>query len=168
MEVWKDVPNYEGLYQVSSFGRVRSLPRKHSPTIRIMKLMVNSRGYLVIILSKYGVKKGFKLHRLIAEAFIPNSYSKPQVNHIDGDKRNNSLSNLEWCTSSENIRHAFDTGLKFACKGEDHGRSTLTRDQAEEIKYEHKDLSVIQIAELYGITRGAIYHIRKGRTWSHI
>lgn len=93
-EIWKDILGYEGLYQVSNFGRVKSLKFGKE---RILKLTKDKDGYLIVNLYKNNKSKTFKVHRLVAEAFIPNPDNLPQVNHKDEDKSNNILSNLEWC-----------------------------------------------------------------------
>jgi hypothetical protein len=119
MEVWKDVAGYEGLYQVSNEGQVKSLARTivrsdgQNKTIeeKVLKSGMSSKGYLQINLCRNGKQKTVKIHRLVAETFIPNPKNKPEVNHKDGKKGNNLFSNLEWATPSENIRHAYHTGL---------------------------------------------------------
>lgn len=122
-EVWRDIAGYEGLYQVSNIGRVKSLDR-YVFNERINKLkfqngrmLVLSIGYkkkdfyLKVSLSKDNRQVSTYVHRLVAEAFIPNSLNCTQVNHIDGDKRNNAVENLEWVTPQENKIHAVYTGL---------------------------------------------------------
>lgn len=118
-EIWKDVRGYEGLYQVSNLGRVKSLERqvklrqytKNLPE-KNMKLTLNKRGYLYVHLCKNGKYQGYRVHRLVAMAFIPNPHNKPQVNHIDRNVLNNSVDNLEWCTNAENMKHASATGFR--------------------------------------------------------
>lgn len=105
MEVWKDIPGYEGLYQVSNLGKIRR-------DGRVKKPHMDRGGYLTIWLSKHSKMKCLKIHRLVAIAFIPNPEGKKTVNHIDGNKQNNCVHNLEWATHSENIIHANNTGLR--------------------------------------------------------
>ena len=99
-EVWKDIKGYEGLYQISNLGRV-----KRVTTGRILKGGKDKDGYLMVKLYKNNIRSNKKIHRLVAEAFIPNPENKPQVNHADENKTNNSLDNLEWMTAKENINH---------------------------------------------------------------
>lgn len=99
-EIWKDIKDYEGLYQVSNLGRV-----KRVKTDRILKPSKQIHGYLLVNLYKNNVSAKKRIHRLVAQAFISNSENKPQVNHIDENKTNNVVSNLEWVTSKENINH---------------------------------------------------------------
>lgn len=113
-EIWRDIKGYEGLYQVSNLGNVKSLKRvvphkvNGSRTIpeKILKLSSDGSGYLYVSLSKDGKKKNPKVHRLVAESFIPNPNNLPQVNHIDEDKSNNRVDNLEWITSLDNLNHS--------------------------------------------------------------
>ena len=105
-EIWKDIIGYEGLYQISNYGNVKSIKRD-----KILKPQVNGRGYLSVGLSKNGKHKTFRLNRLVMITFVGYEEGKDQVNHIDGDKTNNRLDNLEWCTQSENMIHAFANGL---------------------------------------------------------
>lgn len=119
-EIWKDIKGYESLYQVSSFGRIRSFKRHKDG--KILKPGRYSNGYLFIKLAPLHTPrdtymKSYSIHRLVAEHFIPNNNNYPIVNHRDNDKRNNKVENLEWCTHSYNIRYAIDTGVvKNQCK----------------------------------------------------
>lgn len=110
VEIWKPVVGFEGLYEVSNFGRVRSLKR-NTTSGKIMTNEVNHKGYCRVTLTKNNKWKHFSVHRLVAEAFIQNPQNKSQINHIDGNKSNNSVENLEWCTASENQIHARLMGL---------------------------------------------------------
>lgn len=100
MEVWKYVEGYEGLYKVSSLGRIFNCKKN-----KIYDLKPNVSGYVTVYLSKNGKGKSYSVHRLVAKAFIPNTYNKEFVNHIDEDKSNNKVSNLEWVTPKENTNH---------------------------------------------------------------
>lgn len=108
-EEWKHIEGFEGLYEVSNLGQVRSF---YTVEAKILKPSINKYGYLRVCLCKNGKQHTKTIHRLVATAFIPNAEDKPQVNHIDGDKTNNRVDNLEWCTARENTQHAWDTGLK--------------------------------------------------------
>ena len=100
-EIWRNVVGYEGIYEVSNFGRVKSLPRKFQPRERILT-PCNRGEYLAVTLCMNGSEKLTSIHRLVAMAFIPNPNNYPQVNHKDEDKTNNHVNNLEWCTSKYN------------------------------------------------------------------
>ena len=97
MEEWRAVPGYEGLYMVSNIGNVKSLIKN-----KIIKYFINKKGYRLVSLSKNGIIKKFSVHRLVAQAFIPNPDNLPQVNHKDEDKTNNNVDNLEWCDAKYN------------------------------------------------------------------
>lgn len=115
-EIWKDIDGYDGLYRISNEGRILSMkfgPQKLKNTSpKIMKQSISSSGYLHVQLYKNGKSSTKLIHILVANAFIPNLLNKPEVNHIDGNKKNNSANNLEWVTKSENAQHAIKNGLK--------------------------------------------------------
>ena len=118
-EIWKDIEDFEGQYQVSNLGRIKSLKREANCgkgkiiiKERILKNMIGKHGYYYVHLGKNGCKNAKTVHRLVAKAFINNNDNFPVVNHIDGNKRNNNVQNLEWCTYSKNIKHAYINNLK--------------------------------------------------------
>jgi hypothetical protein len=119
-EIWKPINGFEGLYEVSNMGRVKSLAKEWTGgngavithDILILSNLKDGDGYLKVILCQSGIQKPFKIHRLVATHFIENPLNKPAVNHIDGNKQNNCDWNLEWNTNSENTKHAFAIGLK--------------------------------------------------------
>lgn len=104
IEVWKDIDGYPN-YQVSNMGRVKSLNYKLTGKEKIMNICNGGSGYLKICLSKDGKRKQYFIHRLVAQAFIPNPNNLPQVNHRDEDKQNNSVENLEWCDAKYNMNY---------------------------------------------------------------
>ncbi len=173
-EVWKDIKGYEGLYQVSNFGRVKSLPRfrigKSNSLVpineSIMKDTISNRGYNIISLCKNGKYKTLTIHSLVAKAFIPNSENLPEVNHKDGDKTNNNDWNLEWVTSSENKKHAHKIGL---CNqiGEKNANHKLTKKDVLEIraKYVPWKYSLYKLANEYNVNDETIRAIIKNRSW---
>lgn len=117
-EIWKDIEGYEGYYQVSNLGRVRSLEHYRKTDRggyiqkgRILKQeIMKGKGYCQVSLSKKGKTKKFRVHRLVLEAFVLNPMNKPYVNHINAIRNDNRVDNLEWCTQSENVKHAYKLG----------------------------------------------------------
>lgn len=185
-EVWKDVFGYEGLYQVSNFGRVKSLDRLETIKCRwggealrpvkgkILIPRVHSNGYLRV---GFGRKKDVYIHRLVAQAFIPNPDNKPQVNHKDMNKKNNSVENLEWCTQKENNVHSYETRcvsnefMRIIATCENHKISALKRrrftlKQVNEIRtllslgVSHK-----KISEIFNCSRQLIDTISKNKDY---
>lgn len=176
-EEWRPVIGYEGLYEVSSLGRVRSLDqvvkykdgRTRLSLGRVRRLSVSSNGYLTVGLCDNKLQRTKTVHRLVARAFIPNLKGKPEVNHKDGDKTNNHASNLEWVTRQENIRHAIDTGLNRH-QGTSHTQAKLSEEEVKEIKLllTENSLSQRAIAARFNVSQSAIFLIGQGKRWKGI
>jgi predicted XRE-type DNA-binding protein len=155
IEVWIDIPGFEGLYKVSNLGNVKSLDRPDSRGYRIKgklkKLTKSNNGYTHVSLHKEGKPITKLVHRVVAEAFMDNPENKRVVNHLNGNKTDNRLINLEWATYGENVKHAYDNNL--IPKGENHYSSKLSDQEVKEIRrlcsidrVKQKD-----IAERYGV-----------------
>jgi len=169
-EIWTNIKDYEGLYQISSYGRVKSLRRKRSDNIwtktRILKNRTDKYGYSHVTLVKNKIYKTCLVHRLVAKAFIPNLNNKPQVNHEDGIKNHNYDYNLKWCTISENNQHAYDMHLKESLKGEENGTSKLKDGDVLQIR--KSSLTQKELARIFGVTQTHISRIKRNVSWRHI
>lgn len=155
VEEYRDVVGFEEYFQISNLGNVFS---KRSN--RILKQTKSKQGYLTFttkIVGSNGSNHRFSVHRLVAEAFIPNPESKPYVNHKDGCKTNNILSNLEWVTAKENSAHALATGLR---------NRKLTAEQVREIRA--SNLSQRKLGEIYGIDQTTVGHIKRRASYKDI
>lgn len=162
-EIWKPIKGFEGKYLVSDLGRIKSLPNRTRKTELILK--PQNQTYSFIDLCKDGKVKKMTIHRIVAMNFLDNPEDKPQVNHINGDKLDNRVVNLEWSTRSENVKHSYTTGLNSSV-GSKNSQCKLTEKEAIEIynsKARTKDLSI-----QYNITQSTICDIRKGRSWTHV
>lgn len=120
MENWRAVEGTDGMIEISDLGRIRSNLRDG----RILKPTEDKKGYLRIKITLNRVHHSYKVHRMVAEAFIPNPEGKAQVNHKDGNKKNNAVSNLEWVSNAENMRHAYENGLNRYHPEENNRRKT--------------------------------------------
>jgi DNA-binding NarL/FixJ family response regulator len=179
IEIWKDVVGYEEYYQVSNLGRIKRKPRKIInkgsncvQTLKEREIMPYKwrKGYFVVRLTDENkhVKRYF-IHRLVAQAFIPNPENKSQVNHISGNKADNSVHNLEWVTLQENIEHACMNGLRGNVKGENNNYSKLTeKDVLEIVELLSKGCAGKEVAQLYNVSETAISYIKTGKTWSYL
>jgi hypothetical protein len=174
-EVWKDIVGYEGSYQISNKGRVKSLKRiiyrsdgvKQSYGGLLKTQYKSKRGYMISSLCKNGKSQKSKIHRLIAIHFIPNPDNKPKINHIDGNKLNNNLDNLEWCTDMENSQHAWKTGL-IDNKGSKNGMSKLTKSEVLNIRNLKGKITYREIAEKHNISNANAWLIANKKRWKHI
>ena len=165
LEQWIDVSNFPD-YQVSNHGRV-----KNKKTGKVLKTHLN-RGYLRVGLYEGKIRKYKLVHRLVAEAFIPNPNNYKYINHVDGRKTNNTIKNLEWVTATENMIHAYKAKLRpiVNTKGEKNGFAKLTRDKATEIKILalQGNLTQKEIATKFGVSKSTVQDIKLGRRWKHI
>ena len=168
VEEWRDICGYEGLYQVSNWGRVRSLSRVvnrkgQSPCHidgMIKSTPINPRwGYVQVTLHSDGVPHTYRLHKLVAAAFIGERPGDLDINHKDGNKTNNAASNLEYCTRSENVLHALDTGLSNR-RGEGHPLAKLSKQDVDDIRAAYRN-GVLgkDLAVRYGVARSQISRI---------
>jgi len=174
-EIWKDIPNYEGLYQASTLGRIKRVKRynkgragcKRLVNEKVLKFLLDRRGYYYsIILFKNNHKRRISIHRLVALTFITNPSNKPQVNHINGNKKDNRAINLEWCTNSENQLHAYKIGLKVIPDGEINANSKLSNLEVEYIKELYNyGKTISEISKIKNIPIGRLRSIFYGQSW---
>ena len=135
-----------------------------------LKPSIDKRGYLRVSLSISGITKHFRIHRLVALMFIPNPFNLPQVNHIDGNKNNNNVDNLEWVNCSENMIHSYLTGLHKPMQGENHPESKYREDQIKNACYYLSEglLNYDEITSITGVSKSTLKDIRCGKSWTHI
>lgn len=167
-EIWKDIIGYEGLYQVSNLGNIKSLGNGGThKTERILSQKITRFGYKTVILHKNGVRKDCRVHRLVAYAFLPNDDDTLVVNHKDGDKCNNRVENLEWCTQSDNVIHAYENNLHNSPSGEKHWNCKLTEAEVNQIRKEYikydYEFGSGGLSKKYGVSSRAIRDIVNGR-----
>lgn len=161
-EEWRPVPGYEGRYEISNFGNVRSVRRN-----RLM-VLTTIHGYHHVNLSKCGKATMFRVHRLVAEAFLRRDSSRPHVNHKDGVKTNNHAPNLEWCTPGENNQHAISLGLR-AVHGSKNGFAKLNEKQVRVIAHSLKiGLEQTYLGSVFKVKNTTIHQISKGNTWKRV
>lgn len=176
-EIWKDIPGYEGYYQVSNIGRVRSLDRVKRDGIKmkgvIRKPHIDACGYHLVALIKDCKVKNTGIHRLVAMAFIPNPDNLPQVNHIDEVRSHNSVDNLEWCSVAynQNYGHRKERSSE-KLKGERNGRAILTENDVRAIRKTYipddNEYGVRALSNKYGVKCITIQKILAGKLWKHI
>lgn len=160
--MWKQIQNLD--YEINPEGTVRKISTNY-----VRKTNKKKDGYIHIGLTKDKKQKYFLLHRLLAITFIPNPDNKLYVNHKDSDRQNNSLSNLEWVTSAENVKHGYESGYA-SNKGSKNGFSILKEEQVLEIRKRRAEekLSYQKLAELYNVSYGCIAGIIQRINWKHI
>ena len=167
-EKWADIAGYEGLYQISTFGRVKSFNGLWcSEKILRPYLMNKGKGYLVIRLTKNGKEQSFLIHRLVASAFIPNPCQLPEVDHVYGMTFDNSIWNLRWATRLENMQAAVKLGLINVPCGQNSHKAKLTNEQVVYIRNNPDALNIMQLAQKFGVDFTAISLIQLGKTYKN-
>lgn len=180
-EEWKSATGYDGFYEVSNLGRIRS-HRRYTRCVSkagrefqklqgggLMKLVEHNGGYLSVVFSAEGVRKSFLAHRVVAEAFIPNPNNLPWINHKDANKRNNAVDNLEWCTAQENYQHAAMLGLLPPKFGSEKGTAKLNEEVVFVIKKMIKlGFTNKRLAEIFEVSTAPISYIRNNQAWTHV
>lgn len=156
------IKGYENLYAIDTDGNVYSLVTNKSRRKKILKPHYKN-GYLAVNLYKDGKCKHFYIHRLVAEAFLENKNNCKEVNHIDCNKTNNSVENLEWCNRVRNLKHSYENGLKR--KGELHGMSKLKNNEVEEIRKQLGRKPQKELANEFNVSQSTISAIKTGRLW---
>lgn len=167
---WKKIEAFDGMFSVSDTGQIRN-----NKTGKCLKQSLNKKGYCQIVVKPHG-RAGksvvFRIHRIVATEFLENPENKPTVNHKDGNKTNNSVSNLEWATRSENMQHACDNGLKISTKGVAQQDAKLNDDIVRLIKKEYRprdrEFGVRGLARKYAISHPEISKILSGKAWKHV
>lgn len=158
-EIWKD---FQGSYQVSNFGNIWA-----NRTNKLISPFTDKDGYLRFRATSNGKRKHWFVHRAVAVAFLPNPDFKPCVNHDDGNKQNNRLDNLSWVTHSENMKHAFETGLMKPAFGERNGNSKLKDKEVSLIREIYKK-QVEKLAAQYNVSTTTVNDIIKKKYWKHV
>jgi len=177
MEIWNDIKGYEGFYEISSYGRVKSLVRmrkcknQYGPyTVedpeKILRPGKNNHGYMSVVLYKDHKRKTKSVHRLVAKAFIDNPNNKIQVNHKNGLKHDNRIENLEWCTNSENQIHSYRTGLTKSV----YGNAKLNERQVIKIRelYNSGEYTQTELGRKFGVYKTTIHKIVRKLIWTQV
>ena len=173
-EMWQPIENYEGLYWISSHGRIRSSTRNNSYA-KIFFPSKNCNGYFLATLTKDGKSKKLLAHRLVAKAFIPNPSEYDCINHIDCNRMNNKVENLEWCTRAMNNAHSKEMGRLGGGGqiGSKHKSAKLNEYEVLKIKQliamSKRPVELIkEISNQYNVSETTIRDIRSGRRWKHV
>ena len=173
-EIWKDIEDFEGLYQVSNLGRVKSLVRPYRRTEKILTPTKNTTGYLIVGLRRQGSVKSMLVHRMVMQAFEPiDNAEEMTVNHKNFVITDNRYDNLEWCTTLENNQHFWREGGHIDLSkvtGSNHHLSSLTEEDVLNIRAMHAtgNYSVHGLAKVLGMPESTVRCIVKRKTWKHI
>lgn len=164
MSDWKEIKGFEN-YLINTKGEIKSLPKKTRKSIKILKHTILKNGYTSVDLVKDGKVYKKLTHRLVAESFLENTKNKPQVNHINGIKSDNILSNLEWATRSENQLHSIRIGLRHT-RGENNSQVKLTELDVMNILNDSRKYALI--SKYFNVSISTIADIKRGYSWTHI
>lgn len=181
-ENWLPIPEYENLYEIDTYGNIKSLDKKVKNNNgyriikgKILKPKLDNKGYYKIGLTKDNKQKFYFIHRLVALTYLPNPNNYKIINHKDGNPKNNYIENLEWCTYSHNIKHAYDMGLKKGISAKHDGvknpKSKLSEEQVLNIlKLKQQDISIKNAFEKlnYNISFNGFAQIWYGYTWKNL
>lgn len=166
VERWVDIAGFEGLYQVSDLGQVRSIPRGKRKG-RVLKICYDSDGYPLVSLSREGKRHNGIVHKLVARAFVANPNNAPEIDHCDGDKLNCVWTNLEWVTRKENAARAAQLGLYQ--RGETHTATTITEDDVRNIRHAVSiGIPKKHVAKAFAVDQATVANIVSGKTWGHV
>lgn len=178
METWKDVSGFEGKYQVSNLGRVKSLARtrnKHHYPEKILNTThrLTKDGYARVTLrDDFGINHEYRVNKLVALTYLPNPSNKETVNHKDGNKLNNEVTNLEWATRSENMKHAYRHNLKKPMQGQENANAKLSDDEVRQIRKSYirqsKTYGTVALARKYGVTPRVIGQIVRRISYKNV
>ena len=173
--IWKDINEYEDIYAINIYGNI--VNKKFNK----LRKIDSSGNYDTIALCKNNKVKHFLVHRLLAQHFIPNPKNKPEVNHVDGNKKNNNINNLEWCTRSENQKHSHNIGLTINQRkkqsdrmknesSENSRRAILKEKEVLEIKelYKSGSYTQLELSSIYGVHKDTIGDITRNKTWNKL
>jgi len=168
-ERWRPITGYEGQYEVSDTGRIKSLKRKGKGTPHTQDLIRKTnylpKGQELVSLSKNGKVKTLLVHRLVAKAFLPNPNNYPQINHLDGNRKNNNLDNIEWCNQAQNQKHAWDTGLILR---ENHNTTKLDENKVREIRISFPSKTMLALSREYDVNISTISRIIHRQMWWNV
>ena len=166
MNEFKPMLGFEGVFEINVNGEIKSLARNGTPE-KILKSSIGTRGYPRVSFRVFGKQYTKNVHRLLAENFIENQDNLPCVNHIDGNKLNNSIENLEWCSYSHNVKHAYDNGLSTPFLGSK-GTGLTDTDVLRIVELKSEGKTLEKIAKNFKVSPSCVSDIILGRTWSHL
>lgn len=167
---WKDISGFEGFYKISTSGTVMSMPRKYTrhKEPSLLTQVINGHGYMQCRFSKPSGGETLRIHRLVAEHFLPLVEGKSHVNHKNGNKLDNTIENLEWCTNDENMKHANRLNLITRKRGEQTKCSKLTEQKVKEIRAAFIGVNKKELAEKYNVHKSTIEDVVNRKFWRHV